>query len=145
METIFASLCAFLVSEKGAIATSVIASGTYDMLKNTLSIVGLKERLTRFFSDDVKAESFVRELCQKQSSNSAKPYRDVEDLYELVAEEPYNEAVYEEIKSWIHENESSINSATQNKFSNQSGFNIGTQNAGKHIFNIQGDYKPNKD
>jgi hypothetical protein len=145
VETIFSSLCSFLVSEQGAIATSVIASGTYDILKNTLNIVNLKERINKFFTDDTKAESFVKELCQKPSANPTKPYRDVEDLYELVTGETYNESVYEEIKVWMHENKDSINNATHNKFSNQSGFNIGTQNAGKHIFNIQGDYKPKKD
>ena len=55
----------------------------------------------------------------------------------------YSSELFDEIKSWIKENEKTISETTMD-FKNDSGFNIGVQNAGKNIFNIGGDFKPKK-
>ncbi|MFC5683593.1 hypothetical protein ACFPTQ_10485 [Flavobacterium sp. GCM10022190] len=145
METIFSSLCAFLMAEKAGIASKVIASATYDGLKKVLDFSTLKSRISKFFKKEEDADKYIETICNTESKNSSKPFRDVEDCYEEVSGESYNEELYNEVKKWIEENQEQITKVSKMEFENEKGFNIGVQNAGKNIFNIQGDYKPHKD
>lgn len=145
MLTIFAAaLCKFFVAQKASIASSIIARGTYDVVKENLNLGSLRQKLTGFFQDEAQAETFVEQLCQKEAANVEKPYRDVEDLYENSVAKEYSPDIYKAIESWAKENETAIYNAAQMHFTNQGGFNIGTQSAGKDIYNIQGDFKPKK-
>lgn len=145
METIFSSLCAFLMAEKAGIASKVIASATYDGLKKVLDFSTLKSRISKFFKKEEDADKYIETICNTESKNSSKPFRDVEDCYGEVSGESYNEELYNEVKKWIEENQEQITKVSKMEFENEKGFNIGVQNAGKNIFNIQGDYKPHKD
>ena len=145
METIFSSLCAFLLAEKAGIASKVIASATYDGLKKMLDFSALKNRISKFFNKEEDADKYIETICNTESKNSSKPFRDIEDCYEEVSGESYNEELYNEVKKWIEENQEQITKVSKMEFENEKGFNIGVQNAGKNIFNIQGDYKPHKD
>jgi len=145
MITIFSSLCTFLAAEKAGIASKVIASATYDGLKKVLDFSSLKKRISKFFQKEQDTENYIETLCNTEAINSSKPYRDIEDLYEKISGNPYNEELYNEIKKWIEDNKEQITHASKMEFKNEKGFNIGVQNAGKNIFNIQGDYKPKKD
>jgi hypothetical protein len=69
----------------------------------------------------------------------------VEDSFEEITGEKFNNELYDEIKKWIEENQGQISNVSKMKFKNEGGFNIGIQNAGKNIYNIQGDYKHKKD
>lgn len=144
METIFSSLCAFLLAEKAGIASKVIASATYDGLKKVLDFSALKNRISKFFNKEEDADKYIETICNTESKNSSKPFRDIEDCYEEVSGESYNEELYNEVKKWIEENQEQITKVSKMEFENEKGFNIGVQNAGKNIFNIQGDYKPHK-
>lgn len=145
MATIFSSICAFLLANKTAIATKVIASATYDGLKKALDFSSLKNRIKRFFKKDEDAEKYIETICNTQSKNEAKPYRDIEDSFEELTGEKFDNELFNEIKNWIEENQGQISNVSKMEFKNEGGFNIGIQNAGKNIFNIQGDYKPKKD
>lgn len=143
MEPILLASCAFLLQNKAAIASSIIASASYDTIKNVLNFSGLKKRISKFFIDDEQIENYLKEICETESKNPHKPERDIEDVYENITSNKYSKELFEEIKSWIKENEEEIGKTNMN-FQTKSGFNIGVQNAGKNIINIKGDYKPKK-
>lgn len=145
MITIFSSICEFLLAHKADIASKVIASATYDGLKKVLDFSTLKNRISKFFKKEEDAEKYIEVLCNTEPKNISKPYRDIEDSYEEISGEAYNEEIYNEVKKWIEENQEQITNVAKMEFQNEKGFNIGVQNAGKNIFNIQGDYKPKKD
>lgn len=139
-----AALCKFFVAQKASIASSIIARGTYDIVKDNLNLGSLKQKVSSFFLNDEQAEAFVEQICQKEANNVEKPYRDIEDIYEAITSKMYDSSVYDSIESWAKENEAAIYNASQMHFTNQGGFNIGNQSAGKDIYNIQGDFKPRK-
>ncbi len=145
MATIFSSICTFLLANKAAIASKVIASATYDGLKKVLDFSSLKNKIKRFFKKDEDAEKYIELICNIKSKNEAKPYRDIEDSFEELTGEKFDKELFHEIKNWIEENQGQISNVSKMEFKNEGGFNIGIQNAGKNIFNIQGDYKPKKD
>jgi len=144
MLTIFSAASAFILAYKADIASKVIASATYDVLKNTIDFSPLKERLSKFFKKDTDIDTYLETICSQESVNTSKPQRDIEDVFESVTGEKYNEEMFTEIKGWIKENESVLTQVSKMKFSNTNGFNIGVQNAKKNIINISGDYKPNQ-
>lgn len=145
MITIFSSLCSFLLAEKAGIASKVLASAAYDGLKKVLDFTTLKNRIRKFFKKEEDIDNYIEVICNTESKNPSKPYRDVEDLYEEISGEQYNDQLYNEVKKWIEENQEQIINTSKMDFKNEKGFNIGVQNARKNIFNIQGDYKPKKD
>lgn len=145
MATIFSSICAFLLANKADIASKVIASATYDGLKKVLDFSSLKSRISKFFKKEEDAEKYLETICNAESKNSAKPYRDIEDSFEEITGDKFDNELYNEIKNWVEENQGQISNVSKMEFKNEGGFNIGIQNAGKNIFNIQGDYKPKKD
>lgn len=144
MLTIFSAASAFILAYKADIASKVIASATYDVLKNTIDFSPLKERLSKFFKKDTDIDTYLETICSQESVNTSKPQRDIEDVFESVTGEKYNEEMFTEIKGWIKENESVLTQVSKMEFSNTNGFNIGVQNAKKNIINISGDYKPNQ-
>lgn len=143
MEPILLATCAFLLENKAAIASSIIASASYETIKKTLNFSGLKNRIAKFFIDDEQIESYLKEISEKEASNPHKPERDIEDSYENITGQVYNKELFNELSNWIKENEKTIGQ-TNMDFDTKSGFNIGVQNAGKNIINIRGDYKPKK-
>ncbi|RZL51068.1 MAG: hypothetical protein EOP00_01125 [Pedobacter sp.] len=145
MATIFSSVCAFLLAHKADIASKVIASATYDGLKKVLDFSSLRSRISKFFKKEEDAEKYLETICNAKSKNIAKPYRDIEDSFEELTSEKFDGELYNEIKNWVEKNQVQISNVSKMEFKNEGGFNIGIQNAGKNIFNIQGDYKPKKD
>lgn len=140
MENIFSSLCGFVLDNKEAIFSSVIASGGYDILKNILNFSSLSERISRFFKNDIQAETFLKEICSEPPQNPNKIHRDIEDCFEAISGTCYDKKLYTEIEQWIKENREQIINAPSFEQKNESGINIGVQSAGRDIFNIQGDY-----
>lgn len=144
METIFSGVCDFILANKASIVSSVIARATYDGLKKVLDFSLLKQKIKRFFPNEETAGQYIETICNEEVINLAKPYRDIEDSYENLTGQPYNEDLYKEIKQWVEEHSEQIINVSKMDFNNENGFNIGTQNAGNNIYNIQGDYKPRK-
>ena len=144
MSTIIAAVCGFLLENQAAIASSLIANASYDAIKKVFNFSSLKKKLSKFFIDDEQIEEYLRKICEEKSNNSHKPERDIEDVYENTTNEKYNSEIFEGIKEWVLENQNAINETINMNFKNESGFNIGTQNA-QEIYNIQGDFNTKKD
>lgn len=145
MATIFSSVCAFLLAHKADIASKVIASATYDGLKKVFDFSSLKNRISKFFKKDEDADKYLETICNTESKNVSNPYRDIEDSFEELTGEKFDNELYNEIKNWVEENQAQISNVSKMELKNEGGFNIGIQNAGKNIFNIQGDYQPKND
>ena len=60
MEPILVATCAFLLENKAAIASSIIASASYETIKKTLNLSGLKSRIAKFFISDEQIEEYVK-------------------------------------------------------------------------------------
>lgn len=144
MGTIFSTVCAFLLAHKAEIATKVIASATYDGLKKVLDFSSLKTKIKRFFKKEEDVEKYVETICNTESKNPSNPYKDIEDSFKELTGNKFDADLLNEITSWVEENQGQIADVSKMEFKNAGGFNIGIQNAGKNIFNIQGDYKPKK-
>lgn len=142
MLTIFASVCTFLIAQKTSIASSVIARGTYDILKGSLNLQSMQNKISSYFKDNTQTENFVEALCNTDAINVHKPFRDVEDKYEELTGNTYNTGLADEITKWVKENESQIESVAQVTLTNNTGITVGVQNAGKNVYNIGGDFKP---
>jgi hypothetical protein len=144
VETILLALSTFVIANKSAIAAGVVSSASYDVIKGSVNISKLQKQVSRFFKSDEQTDDYLKTLCEKKASNPHKPERDLEDEYEAIAQQKYDPQLFEEIKSWIQNNEDELVKHYMN-LENQSGFNIGVQNSRKNIFNIGGDYKPKKE
>jgi hypothetical protein len=139
MSTIIVAVCGFLLENQAAITSSLIASASYDTIKKVLNFSSLKEKISRFFIDEEQIEKYLQKICEEKSNNPRKPERDIEDIYENITQSKYNSEIFENIKEWVMENKNTINETMNMSFRNESGFNIGVQNA-KEIYNIRGDY-----
>lgn len=137
---LLSSLYAYVSSNQDQIITGLLASGTYDAIKTVLNLTTLKTRIRKFFKTESEAQNYVEELCNKAAINLKKPHRDVEDAFEAVSKHQYDQALFEETISWIKDNYEQLSKLSSMEFNNQSGFNIGTQTAGKNIYNIKGDF-----
>ncbi|OYQ75476.1 hypothetical protein B9T12_04880 [Wohlfahrtiimonas chitiniclastica] len=146
MTTIFAALCGVILAESGNVVTGVIASATYDGLKKAIDLSSLGKKVKRFFNSDEEANRYIEDLCTKPSVNPTKPFRDIEDHYEELTGNSYDDELFFTIKDWVQEHSQQIITASQMTFTNTKGFNIGQQHAGQDIINVQGDfYKSKKD
>jgi hypothetical protein len=144
--TILAGLYAFLNAHKEDIATKVIASATYDGLKKTLDFSALKKKLGSFFSKEEDSDKFIEALCNESITAGSSAGDALKQTYEQISGHPFNDQILASIKEWLSDSEGAINNLTVvSNTGNSGGFNIGSQNAGRNIYNIQGDYKPKKD
>lgn len=144
MNTVIAAVCSFLLENQTAITSSLIASASYDAIKKIFNFSTLKKKISRFFIDEKQVEEYLQKICESSSINPHKPERDIEDIYEDTTKSQYNSLIFEGIKEWVLENKDTINSSVNMNFKNESGFNIGIQNA-REIYNIQGDYNTKKE
>lgn len=144
--TILAGLYAFLNAHKEDIASKVIASATYDGLKKTLDFSALKKKLGSFFNKEEDSEKFIEAICSENIAAGVSAGDAVKQLYEQISGHQFNDQIISSIKEWFSESEVAIQNLTVvSNTGNSGGFNIGSQNAGRNILNIQGDYKPKKD
>lgn len=139
MNTVIVAICTFLLENQTAITSSLIASTSYDAIKKIFNFSTLKKKIARFFIDEKQVEEYLQKICETSSINPHKPERDIEDIYENTTKSQYDTQIFEDIKEWVLENKDLINSSINMNFKNESGFNIGIQNA-QEIYNIQGDY-----
>jgi hypothetical protein len=143
MSTVIAAVCGFLLENQVSITSSLIASASYDTIKTVFNFSSLKHKLSRFFTKEKQIEEYLQAICEEKSNNPHKPERDIEDTYEKITKEQYNPDLYEDIKEWVLENRDVITETINMNFKNESGFNIGIQNA-QQIYNIQGDLNTTK-
>lgn len=140
MTTIFAALCEVVLAGAGDIVTGVITSATYDGLKKVIDLPSLGKRIRKFFKSDEEANRYIEDLCINPSINPKKPLRDIEDHYEKLTGNRYDDELFSTIKDWVQEHSQQIIAASEMTFTNTKGFNIGSQHAGQDIINVQGDF-----
>ncbi|MCT3991086.1 hypothetical protein HZQ23_08165 [Elizabethkingia anophelis] len=138
MTTIFESVVTFLLAEKAGIASKVLASATYDILKKSLNFSALKMKIRNMFKSDSETQQFIDGLCETPATNNY--HNDVTGLYSATTGNVAPENLIFLLEEWIKENKESIEDINNIQISNSSGFNIGVQNAKRDIINIQGDY-----
>lgn len=140
MDTLFAALCTFFIDHSGDIASKMVASAGYDILKNTLNFKELTGKIKGFFKKDEQAEKFIEQVCNRQISKDEDPEQMLYSTFENVTGEAFPPALLEELKSWFEKNKEAIIQTTNISFTNTTGFNVGTQQAKGNIYNIQGDF-----
>lgn len=138
--SILAVIYKFLDNHKEDIASKIIASASYDMLKKGLDFKALKQRFGNLFKNDEQADQFVQELCEKKVDDATSPDSAVKEIFERITGENFQYEVLEAVKEWLTANSEQIKQLNTITISNSTGFNIGVQNAQGGIFNIQGDY-----
>ncbi|WEA00709.1 hypothetical protein [Mucilaginibacter sp. SJ] len=144
--TILAGLYAFLDVHKEDIASKIIASASYDILKKSLDFSALKRKLGSFFKKENDSENFVEALCNKQITADAEITQEVKQVYEEISGQKFDDQILKVVNEWLSDSKGAIeNLNIVNNTGNSGGFNIGSQNAGRNIFNIQGDYKRDKE
>lgn len=145
--SLLAGLYAFFQAHDGDIASKMIASAGYDILKKSLDFKSLKEKLGSFFKKKEDQEEFVKQLCDTQTPDETLTAETVKSTYEKITGETFQPEIIALIKEWIGQQHGEIQNLNNITISHSSGFNIGVQNAQGNIFNVQGDYKinPKKD
>lgn len=143
--TLFSALAAFFLHHKGDIASKMVASGGYDMLKKSLDLGGLSSKIKRFFKKDDQADQFVKELCNQPLPGATTPEQAIRDVYKSVTGESQPDGLFAELGSWFQENGDALLQAVTATQQNTSGFNIGGQQAKGNIYNVQGDYNVNQE
>jgi|GEM_PF-941883 len=138
--TLFAALCTFFINHSGDIASKMVASAGYDILKSTLNFKGLTGKIKDFFKEDEQAEKFIEQICNRQIQEEEDPEKMLHSTFENVTGEAFPPALLEELKSWFEKNKEAIVQTTNINFTNTTGFNVGTQQAKGSIYNIQGDF-----
>jgi len=141
--TILSEIVAFLNQDPTGIASSVIASASYDFLKNTLNFKSLKTKIGKLFKSEKETEIFIRNLCERPASNNVES--DIKALYQETTGSQAPLDIQSLLVDWLKENKHAIENINNIQISNSSGFNIGVQNAARDIINIQGDYRATKD
>ncbi len=143
--TIIAALYAFLDTHKEGIASQVIASASYDVLKKSLNFSSLKKKLMIFFEKEEDSERFIEAICNQTVTPDSPTDTEVQKVYENISGMPYDDKILSSLKEWLVENKQAIQNLNIVTNSNNSGgFNIGSQNAGRNIYNIKGDFKSHK-
>jgi hypothetical protein len=142
--TLLATLSTFLYAHKADIASKVIASASYDVLKNSLDFSVLKNKLAKFFKKDQDGEKFIETLCEQKMTTDVEVDEEVKKVYESISGATFDQEIVTTIKEWLSENKGAIQRLDVVTNSNNSGgFNIGSQNA-NNIYNVQGDFNPDK-
>lgn len=119
------------VANNGIVA-GVVSNFAYDSIKTITKT--LKQKVGNYFSDETKMDAFVDAICINGAKNVAKPHRDVEDIYEDITGESMPAELIEKLKEWMLDNKPQLDSIAKNT----NKFNIGSQNAGRDIVNVQG-------
>lgn len=145
--SLLAGLYTFFKAHDGDIASKMIASAGYDILKNSLDFKSLKEKLGRFFKKKEDQETFVKQLCDTTTTDESTAEESVKAAYEKITGETFQPEIITLIKEWMTQHHGEIQNLNNITISNSSGFNIGVQNAQGKIVNVQGDYNinPKKD
>jgi len=139
---ILASLLQFWDHEQSGIASKIVASATYDILKKNINFKPLFQRIGKMFKSDEQAEAFVKEVCERKSTGALG--HDVGALFkEVTGEQQAPAELFGQLSEWARENLDSIKNLNNLSAAKSSGFLIGSQQAGRDINMIQGNYYSN--
>lgn len=140
MSTILSSIYDFFIAHDGDIASKILASAGYDVLKNSVDFKSLKDKIKKFFKKDEDVDRFISSLATSTLNANVKPEEAVKAEYEKIAMKPFDDEILESVKTWLGDNKEQIKTINIVTISNSSGFNIGVQTAGRDVVNIAGNY-----
>jgi len=140
MSTILSSIYDFFIAHDGDMASKILASAGYDVLKNSINFKSLKDEIKKFFKKDEDVEKFISSLATSPLDTKMKPEDAIKAEYEKLVGQPFEDEILESVKTWLTDNKEQIKTINVVSISNSSGFNIGTQTAGRDVVNIAGNY-----
>ncbi|KAF6700422.1 MULTISPECIES: hypothetical protein [Bacillus] len=128
--TIIAAFTGWVIN---GVVAGVTANLTYDTMKHFKA--KFINKFSGFFNNEEQAEEYLKCIGDTPSRNINKPFRDVEDSYELIVKKELPDSFIPLLKEWILENKEELNKiATKNNNT----LNIGSQTAGRDVINVQG-------
>lgn len=139
---ILTSLLQFWDSEHAGIISKIVASASYDTLKKHIDFKPLFSKIGKMFSSPEKAETFVKEICERKGTGSLG--HDINTLYKEISGEQPPSDLFPILSDWAKENVQNIKNISEFSASQTSGFVIGSQTAGRDINMIQGNYYANQ-
>lgn len=140
MSTILSSIYDFFIAHDGDMASKILASAGYDVLKNSVDFKSLKDKIKKFFTKDEDVEEFISNIATLPLEVNVKPEAAVKAEYEKLVGQPFEDEILESVKIWLADNKEQIKTINVVSISNSSGFNIGTQTAGRDVVNVAGNY-----
>lgn len=140
MSTILSSIYDFFVAHNADMASNILASAGYDVLKNSIDFKSLKDKIKGFFKNDADVDQFISNLASSPIETGADPKEAIKAAYEKIADAPYTDEILELVKSWLEVNKEQIGAVNIVTISGSSGFNVGVQTAGRDVINIAGNY-----
>lgn len=143
--TLFAALSDFFTEHKGDIASKMVASAGYDILKKSLDFKGLAAKVKGYFKKEEEVDKFIEQVCNLPIREGEDPQMALHTAFEQITHEAFPPDLLLELKTWFANNREAIQQTTTATFSHSSGFNIGAQQAKGNIYNIQGDYNKNNE
>lgn len=127
--TIFAAFSYWAIN---GVVSGVVANITYDGIK---SLKGkFKTKMAKYFNDDDEIENYLKAVVEQKVINIKKPYRDIEDVYEIITKRDIPEEFSIAFKEWVKENKSELVEVD----SQVKTINVQSQSAARDIINIQG-------
>lgn len=126
-------LSAFGLWTLGAATTGIVGNFSTDAVKKTSK--SFANRFKHYYKTEENAVAHLEFMSTVESNNPKKPFRDVEDTFENLANEEFSENYIQDLKEWILENQQTLLDGTEKV---SGGFNIGTQTANGDINNVNG-------
>jgi hypothetical protein len=128
--TIIAAFTGWVIN---GVVAGVTANLTYDTMKHLRS--KFVDKFGKFFKNKEQVEEYFKCIGDTPSRNINKPFRDVEDSYELIAKNQLPDSFLPLLKEWILDNKDEINKIAS---INNNSLSIGSQTAGRDVINVQG-------
>lgn len=138
--TLFAALADFFEHHKGDIASKMVASAGYDILKKSVNFKNLAAKIRGYFKKEEQADQFIEQVCNQPIQEGEDPQMALRKTYEQFTGETFPPEMLQDLKTWYTDNRDAIQQTTTANFNHTSGFNIGAQQAKGNIYNVQGDY-----
>lgn len=132
-ETILIAISKWVV-KNFKIAESLKNVGT-EILEKTLW-TPLKNRIVNFFDNEEETEEFVKKISVKEISCAAKPYRDIEDIFEEMKGKIPDMQLFETIVRFFVENQELIKNMNLSESADSQSKIVLNQQADK-IFNAK--------
>ncbi|MDB5002099.1 MAG: hypothetical protein JWQ34_324 [Mucilaginibacter sp.] len=141
--SLLAGIYTFFQTHEGDIASKMIASAGYDILKKSLDFKSLKDKIGGFFKKKEDQDEFIKQLCDVKIDNETNTEQSVKSTYEKITGDTFQPEIINLIKEWMSQHHGEIQNLNNITISNSTGFNIGVQSAQGNIVNVQGDYNIN--
>ena len=115
-------------------ASAILGGITWDIVKEKL-LIPFKKKVGSYFIDEAQVLQCLEKIHNEQCKNIKKPFRDIEDTYEIVTGQSMPNDFIEKMKELIIENSEIIKSLNSDV---KCGINAGIQHASRDVNNVNG-------